>query len=319
MSLPIARQLDFSEIPVIDLSQRSVTGFDITLIEEVADACERVGFFYIENHSVSAAVVAELHQQAKLFFALPIEIKNALLVDYQMRGYLPLNYQSYKGEDRESVSRQEGFWIGHETSLSTDRPLDGPNRWPGQMPALRQAMEAYFVETEILAQSLMQLFAHALQIDVEIITRLFQRPTTRLKLNHYPPQENPVDQYHIGVLPHADSGAFTILWQDDHGGLEIQNKNEEWVGAPPIENTFVVNLGKVMQLWSGGRFPATKHRVINRSKNDRYSIPLFVNPNQAELIRPLVGEGSSEEKEIRYADYQYKHWKKAFPVAHDAG
>ena len=69
-----------------------------------------------------------------------------------------------------------------------------------------------------------------------------------------------------------------MLWQDDSGGLEIKNKYCEWVGAPPIDETFVINIGNVMQMWTNGKFSSTPHRMINRSNRDRYSIPLFVNP-----------------------------------------
>jgi len=85
----------------------------------------------------------------------------------------------------------------------------------------------------------------------------------------------------IGVVPHSDSGGFTILWQDDNGGLEVQSKSGEWVGAPPIDDTFIVNLGNIMQIWTNGRFSSTPHRVINRAGRDRYSIPSSSIPTAA--------------------------------------
>ena len=93
-----------------------------------------------------------------------------------------------------------------------------------------------------------------------------------LKLNHYPPQENPTEVGNIGVVPHTDSGGFTILWQDDNVGLEIQSKSGEWVLAPPIAETFVINIGNTMKIWMDGEFSSTPHRVINRSGVNRYSI-----------------------------------------------
>ncbi len=119
----------------------------------------------------------------------------------------------------------------------------------------------------------------------------------------------------IGVVPHSDSGAFTILWQDDHGGLEIQNKNGEWVGALPMPDTFVVNLGNIMQYWSNGRFSSTPHRVINRAGTDRYSIPLFVNPNHEVIIEPLVDLENKTFTPFVYGEYQRELWRRTFPVA----
>ena len=89
MSLPIAPQLDFSEIPVIDISPLINQSDTAETIELLRDACERVGFFYIKNHGIDTAITASLHQQAKSFFNQTAEYKEQLLVDHKMRGYLP--------------------------------------------------------------------------------------------------------------------------------------------------------------------------------------------------------------------------------------
>ena len=134
-----------------------------------------------------------------------------------------------------------------------------------------------------------------------------------LKLNHYPPQDSPESVKHIGVVPHSDSGAFTILWQDDGDGLEIENKSGEWIGAPSIPGTFVINIGNVMQIWTDGRFSSTPHRVINRGGRDRYSIPFFVNPGAGAPIGPLQNQAS--ESAEPFAKYFQERLRHTFPVA----
>ena len=81
---------------------------------------------------------------------------------------------------------------------------------------------------------------------------------------------------HLGARAHTDTNAFTILAQDNNGGLEIRNRDNEWVAVPPIEGTLVVNVGEVLKVWSDGIFSLTLHRVINRSGRRRYSIPFFM-------------------------------------------
>jgi isopenicillin N synthase-like dioxygenase len=115
-------------------------------------------------------------------------------------------------------------------------------------------------------------------------------------------------------VPHADSGGFTILWLVDNGGLEVQTKSGEWVGAPPIADTFVINLGNIMQIWTNGRFSSTPHRVINRS-GDRYSIPLFVNPDSSATIAPLIGGPTTDFEPFLYGKYQRDEWRRIFPIA----
>ena len=78
-----------------------------------------------------------------------------------------------------------------------------------------------------------------------------------------------------------------MLAQDANAGLEVRNRAGEWISAPPIPGTFVVNIADMMQRWTNGRFVSTPHRVANRSGRDRHSVPFFVNPDYAARIEPL--------------------------------
>ena len=85
--------------------------------------------------------------------------------------------------------------------------------------------------------------------------------------------ENPSNKVGDRILIKQKNGLIpaTVRFR---GSLE--DKNGEWVGAPPIEDTFVINIGNIMETWSNGFFSSTPHRVINCGGQDRYSIPLFV-------------------------------------------
>lgn len=314
MAIPISRRLDFSEIPVVDVRRLVAGDDDPAAIAALGRACSDIGFVYVAQHGVDPALIGEVVREAARFFALPPAAKRALTVNPQMRGYLPLDYVSLVGEPGGGVSRQEGFWIGHERPPDPMNPLDGPNVWPAGVPRLASAMGAYFTALETLAGVLLRAFARALDCPSGFFDPFFTRPQTLLKLNHYPPQDAPEVESDIGVVGHCDSGGFTILWQDANGGLEVQSKNGDWVGAPPIPDTFVINLGNVMQIWTNGRFSSTPHRVINRSGNDRYSVPLFVNPSYGAPIAPLLGQPDDAPPQ-RFAEYQTAIWRRIFPVA----
>ena len=73
-----------------------------------------------------------------------------------------------------------------------------------------------------------------------------------------------------------------------NGGLEIRNKDGEWVAVPPIADTFVVNVGEILKVWTDGIYSSTVHRVINRSGNERYSIPFFLYPTFEAVIFPVL-------------------------------
>lgn len=317
MAIPVSRRLDFSEIPVIDLApliDGNAAQAD-GAVAALGKACADIGFIYVRNHGVPRDLVARVAALAREFFARSMDEKMAIVLDQRMRGYLPLGYRSYEGEARAGTSHQEGFWIGHERPLDAANPLDGPNQWPDGLPELKPAMLAYFAAVEALSHVLQRGFALALGLAPDAFQALFRAPNSRLKLNHYPPQDAPEADNDIGVVPHADSGGFTILWQDDNGGLEVQSKSGEWVGVPPIDDTFVINLGNIMQIWTNGRFSSTPHRVINRFGRDRYSVPLFVNPDSSARIAALIGPAARDFVPFRYGDYQRDEWRRIFPVA----
>lgn len=314
MAIPLSRTLDFDEIPQIDAAPL-LAGNESAVIDDLRTACEHVGFFYVRNHGVVEARITELRRAARAFFEEPMDRKLRVRLNARMQGYLPLDYSSYEGEAKEAKSHQEGFWMSHDRAESPDCPLEGPNIWPSGHPELRRTMEACLAGLGPLADALLRGFAAAAELDPAEMTARFRRPLTRLKLNHYPPQDRPETEKHIGVVAHSDSDAFTILWQDEGDGLEIRNKAGEWIGAPSIPGTFVINIGNIMQIWTGGRFPSTPHRVINRGGRDRYSIPLFVYPDPDVRIGPLGPGGQAPADAVECCTYLRNIWRRTFPIA----
>src|ERR1041385_1249694 len=271
MIMPAARILDFSEIPVIDIAPLldGNTRRETETVAAIARACQDVGFFYVRNHGVPTATRARLVAQAKLFFALPsVEKKSVSVEDSpQFRGYLPLEYTGNEGEKGKNL--QEGFMVMH------DRPRDafqmhGTNQWPKALPSLQPAMWDYFGAMETLAGPLTHGFAMALGLKRDFFDHAHMDPMSVLKLNHYPPQP-PMDESEIiGVGGHCDGGSFTILWQDSLGGLEVRNKSGEWVGVPPVENTFVINIANLLQRWTNGRFSSTDRKSTRLNSSHGY-------------------------------------------------
>ncbi len=93
------------------------------------------------------------------------------------------------------------------------------------------------------------------------------------------------------MFAHRDESLVTLLLQDENSGLQVMGRDDVWIPVAPNPEAVVVNVGKMLRHWSGGRFNAALHRVINRSGRDRYSIPLFVHPGYHTVVDPrdLVG------------------------------
>lgn len=136
----------------------------------------------------------------------------------------------------------------------------------------------------------------------------------RINLNYYPKCSQP--ELTVGVGRHSDVSTFTILLQDDVGGLYVRAPDgERWVHVPPIPGALVINIGDALQIMSNGKYKSIEHRVIANESKDRISIPLFVNPKPTDLIEPFeeVLEESGEKpkyKKVLYSDYTLCFYRK---------
>lgn len=79
-----------------------------------------------------------------------------------------------------------------------------------------------------------------------------------------------------------------MLLQDDVGGLEVLNANAEWIPAPHIPGTFVINVGDFLMRLTNNRFLSTVHRVTNTSGRERYSMPWFCSFNLDALVEVSI-------------------------------
>jgi isopenicillin N synthase-like dioxygenase len=293
--LPTARKLAFTDVPVIDLARAWSGSRDArrALADDIAEVCGRVGFMYITNHRIAANDIAAVFATAADFHNLPLEAKMevSLTRNNHAQGYL---HGMTKGNDTKlSENLQEAFQIRRpladdDPGLLAGMPLHGRIPWPSAMPDLKPRMLAYYDKVDALGYEMLSLFELSLELPAGALRLFFKKDMNSLRLLHYPPQRPEDDGVYLGARAHTDTNAFTILAQDANGGLEIRNREDEWVAVPPIGGTFVVNVGEVLKVWTDGIFSSTLHRVINRSGRERYSIPFFMYPSYDAVIQPLL-------------------------------
>jgi isopenicillin N synthase-like dioxygenase len=248
-------------------------------IAELRQACQGTGFFYIADHGIDPALIDAAAEQMRLFFAQPLEQRLAVALSKSTcnRGYEPMLAQIL--EPGMPPDLKEGFYVGNDHG--PDHPYvragyfnQGPNQWPLDLPTFKPAMEAYFAAMESLATRLMRAMALSLNLPADHFAAFCDQPVSILRLLHYPPQPGNPKPGEKGCGAHTDWGCLTLLWQDQNGGLQVQVDNE-WIEAPPLPGTFVVNIGDMFARWTNDLYRSTLHRVINRSGTERYSMPFF--------------------------------------------
>ena len=192
----------------------------------------------------------------------------------------------------------------------------GPNLWPPGHADFRSTMLAYYGHMDDLMHRLLAAIAAGLGLPDDHFRPFFRKPLTQLRLLHYPTQDGAAGDAVLGVETHTGTGAFTVLLQDDQGGLEVQRRDGIWIAAQPVAGTFIINIGDMLARWTNGHFVSTPHRVANRSGRSRLSIPFFVNPDYDAIVTPLqqfVGAGGTLYEALHCGPYVEAAYRAAWP------
>jgi isopenicillin N synthase-like dioxygenase len=244
------------------------------------------------------------------------------------RGYFPVGGELTSG----NPDLKEGIYFGAELEddhplVKAGTPLHGPNLFPAGISQFRETVLAYIATMTTLGNSLMTGIALSLGLEESyFFDRYTTDPLILFRIFNYPPQPlNPAGESHLGVGEHTDYGLLTILRQDLSGGLEVRTKSR-WVAAPPIPNSFVCNVGDMLDRMTGGHYLSTPHRVRNLAGHNRLSFPFFFDPNFSAEVRPIKidakGNDNKEERWDRtsvhefsgtYGDYLLSKVSKVFP------
>ncbi|XP_058069272.1 protein DMR6-LIKE OXYGENASE 2-like [Magnolia sinica] len=298
-------------IPLIDLSplnsvgpggRQSLSG----LIAEVGAACRDWGFFQVINHGVPLDLLDQIGSAAKQFFALSPEEKQKVRRDeVNSLGYYDTEHTKNVRDWKEVFD----FVVHDPTVIPASYEADDQevqelrNRWPTYPPELREASMEYARAVEKLAFKLLELISLSLDLPADRLNGFFKEQTSLLRLNHYPPCPDP--HLALGVGHHKDPGGLTVLAQDDVGGLDVKRKTDgEWVRVKPIPDSYIINVGDIIQVWSNDRYESAEHRVSLNSEKERFSIPLFFSPAHHVMVKPLE-ELVSEENPTKYKEYNW--------------
>ncbi len=303
-------------IPVIDLGPLLDGSDPESVAQAIHRASQETGFIYAANHGIADNVIASARNAALEFFRQAHDFKDAIRVNEYHRGFLGRG--GAKMQDDAKADLKESFIWGLEASEDgslSPCPLRGPNQWPASPASLKPAAMTYFEHTHTVAKALMQAFAIGLGLPGEQLLRGHDRPMSRASMVYYPPQSAETAGGRFGVGPHTDFGVLTVLCQDNTGGLEVQTLDGDWIEAPPIDGTLVINVGDLLARWSNDQYRSTPHRVINRSGRERLSLVLAYDPDFDTLIDPaetVQPDMTPKYDAITCGDYLVARFARAF-------
>ncbi|CAF3571618.1 unnamed protein product [Rotaria socialis] len=336
---------DQTSLPIIDISPFLINDLNDGRQEEIAlqihRACRTWGFFYVKNHGIPMKLQEELMEFSRQFFSQPLENKMQIAMSKggrAWRGYFPVGNELTSGKP----DGKEGLYFGTEIDddnhpkIRNKVPLHGRNQFPSVEKndnEFRHVILTYMAAMENLGRSIMTGLALSLKLDGNFFDKNYflDEPTCLFRIFNYPASfcQQKGNENLWGVGEHTDYGMLTLLLQDDIGGLQVKLGHDKWMEAPPISNTYICNIGDMLDRMTGGYYRSTLHRVRNLSTSrDRLSFPFFLDPHWDAEVLPIPMDEImkiDDDAEYRwdkasvhkftgtYGDYLLKKVSRVFP------
>ena len=264
--------------------------------DEFVRSLHETGFAVLKNHPVSGQLLDSIYSGWGNFFNSD-EKQNFLFdpdnYDGTQQGYHPIQ-----------VSETA---VGHTAKdLKEFFHVVPGGRIP---PALEREILDYRESTFELGKNLVDWLQSHTPQDVtaglsEPFTEMLCSKASLLRLLHYPPLTGSEDSNAERAAAHEDINLITILPVAEQPGLQVKDKEGNWVDVASVRGELVVNSGDMLLEATGGYFPSTTHRVINPGGDgevenvSRISIPFFLTPRAEVVLSNRYTAGSYLEERL---------------------
>ncbi|KAK8713660.1 hypothetical protein V6N13_148871 [Hibiscus sabdariffa] len=253
-------------LPVIDFAELHGPNRSLVL-DSLSSACEEYGFFQVVNHGIPVEAIRRMIDVSSRFFGLPYQ-ERAKYMSSDMTS--PVRYGTSLNQTKDSVFCWRDFLKLVCNPLSDVLP-----RWPSSPMDFREVGASYAKETKWLFLRITEAILESLGLwgstapeDDEMLKQ-FHEGSQLMVVNCFPPCPEP--ELTLGMPPHSDYGFLTLLLQDEVQGLQIQYKGR-WITVEPMPDSFVINVGDHLEIFSNGRYKSVLHRVLVNPTKPRLSV-----------------------------------------------
>ncbi|XP_057819919.1 protein SRG1 isoform X2 [Cryptomeria japonica] len=243
-------------------------------LEKLGMACKQWGFFQAVNHGIPLSLTERMKAIVKEFIQLPLEEKLNYKIE-EFEGY----GQAFVASDDQILDWADIMYL--TTLPQEERKM---NFWPTKPVDFRETVDQYALEIQKLGNTFLCLLSEYAGLKADCFIKKYEKMTQLMRLNYYPPCPRP--DLALGLSPHSDGYALTVLLQDDETvGLQIC-KDSEWIPVQPIPGALVVNIGDMLEVMSNGIYKSIEHRAITNMDRDRISIAMFYGPARETEVGP---------------------------------
>lgn len=271
-------------IPSVDLSD-FLSGDETRktkFVQDLGKAYEDIGFVAVRGHLLNDDTSRILYTQCQQFFGLTQEIKNKYedLKIAGQRGYTSFGKEHAKGRN---VGDLKEFWhfgqmVEGEDPIKSEYP---DNIFVDELPDFNTYGIKAYKELEETGMHMLRAIALYLGLDEFFFDDKIKNGNSILRPIHYPPITHEPESA-VRAAEHEDINLITLLMGASAEGLEVLNKQGEWVGITALPEQLVVNVGDMLQRLTNNKLKSTTHRVVNPPReqwaNPRFSLPFFLHP-----------------------------------------
>lgn len=268
-------------------------------VEHLKESLSETGFVRLTNHGLDSTLLKQAYSLTKELFELPLDIKSSYaLKQLGIRGYTGFGKERAKGQT--SADLKEFWHIGKE--LDQHSPYFNrydKNIWPSELPEFQPLFCLLFRSLEEIALSLLSAIGEGFSIPPEYFPSLINDGNSVLRLIHYPALKDVDTHNKMRAAAHADINLMTLLVGATDSGLQLLDKEGNWVDVETKPDEIVIDTGDMMARITGDVLPSTVHRVINpdNGKTARYSMPFFLHPHSDAVLDRLEQFKGSEKIE----------------------
>lgn len=300
-------------IPSVDLSlfTKGSEQEKQLFVSALGKAYEDIGFVAVSNHGISAELIENLYSEVKAFFELPEAVKTAYEIPEirGQRGYVSFGKEHAKNSNSGDLKE---FWhFGQEVN---DEPTGKQLAYPDniickELPNFNTIGNQAYRALENTGREMLKAIALYLNLPENYFEEFVVNGNSILRPIHYPPiTSEPKDAVRAGE--HEDINLITLLIGASADGLQVKNKQGEWVSVTALPGHIVVNVGDMLQRLTNNTLKSTTHRVVNPPRSmwgtSRFSIPFFLHPISSmplNCLESCITEEGKHYQDITSGDY----------------
>ncbi|GMH18982.1 hypothetical protein Nepgr_020823 [Nepenthes gracilis] len=249
------------ETPVIDLGlllSSSSPSIRQEETDKLQSALSTWGCFQLINHGMTSSFLDETREVATQFFGLPPAEK---------RRYSRTEFEGYGHDEKDNWNDrlQLTVYPQHRRQLQY---------WPENPQKFSEILDKFGEMSVKIVEVLLKAMATSLGLEENsFLSKYGEEGLMLARFNYYP--KCPTPHQVLGLRPHSDGTAITILLQDKEvEGLQVK-KDDQWFRVPVIPHALFINVGDLMEIMSNGIFKSAVHKVTTNSAKDRMSVAVL--------------------------------------------